>query len=341
MKSCFEGLVGLSQLECECFTVAAAQKESSLNLFVDDLEGIDLELIQNAIGCGDTLEQSFDKMYGSAVNFFESDLQVGISENFRQKNKAYIGKIGETKFSSPISTSTYVGMKLKTNHVDGASIVVNSINFYFNNTGEIILQVYKNDELLSTEYTIPIVAQSTNYPLPEPLILPIVENGIRNDYYFVYAVGTMQPMNNKTSCSCSGIEEVRSKFLTAQGVKGPTFEDLDIDSNYAYGMSLNVLISCSIDNLVCGFMDDDVFLRRTGMALWYKMGVLFIEKVFASRKINFDTFSDREYLYTRKKKFESNYSNLVMWLSENSRITESNCFICDTRKVMTMGKNLI
>lgn len=342
MKPCFNGLVGLSELECECFEIAdESLKSSKLNLFVDDLEGIDLQLIQNAVGCGEELGTSFERMYKSAVNFFESDLQVAIGENYKQKNKTYTGKIGETKYTGIVQTSIYAGLKLKTQHVEGAAIVISSIGLFFNNTGTIVIEVYKNDEKLSQDYTIEITQEKQNFNLPSPLILPIVENGIRNDYHFVYQVGAMQPMNNKSSCGCSGVETLRSKFLTAQGIKTNSLAEFTTDNSHAFGLSLNAVISCSIDNLICSFMDEDIYLRRSGMALWYKMGVLMIEKLFASREINFDTFSDREYLYGRKKKFQSNYNNLVMWLSENSRINESNCFICDSTKVMTMGKNLI
>lgn len=342
MKPCFEDLIGLSELDCECFEIAnEALKSSKLNLFVDDLEGIDLQLIQNAIGCGEELVDSFERIYKSSVNFFESDLQVAIGENYKQKNKTYTGKIGETKYTATIPTDNYAGLKLKTQHVEGAAIVVNSISLFFNNTGTIVIQVYKNDEKMDQEYTIEITQQKHNFNLPSPLILPIVENGIRNDYHFVYQVGDLQPMNNKSSCGCSGVETLRSKFLTAQGIKTNTLSDFTLDVAHAFGLSLNTVISCSVDNLICSFMTEDIYLRRSGMALWYKMGVLLIEKLFASREINFDTFSDREYLYTRKKKFQSNYNNLVMWLAENSKINESNCFICDSTKIMTMGKNLI
>lgn len=341
MKPCFENLVGLSRSECDCFDeIDESLKRSKLSLWLDEHEGVDLQLIQNAIQCGDDLENNFEKIYSNAVNFLESDLQVAISESFKQRNKAFIGMVGETKFDKPIATSPMVGMKLKTQNVDGASIVVNSVGLFFDNVGNINLQVYKNDQKLG-EFPIEITSKRQTFTFPTPLNLPIVEHGIRNEYYFVYEVGTMQPMNNKSSCGCQGVETVRSKFLVPQGVKGGSFATLGVDAAYSYGLSLNVIVSCSVDSLICGFMTDSTFERRAGMALWYKMGVLLIEKLFASRDINFDTFTDREYLYTRKKKFESLYTNLVLWLSENSKINESNCFICDTTKVMRMGKILI
>lgn len=341
MKPCFENLVGLSRSECECFDdIDPELSKSKLKLWLDELEGIDLELIQNAIQCGDDLEKNFEKIYSNGVNFLESDIQVAISESYKQRNKPFVGIIGELKFDRPIATENMVGLKLKTQHVDGASIVVKSINLFFQNTGNIILQVYKNDQKLG-EYPIEILNKRQLFEFPLPLNLPIVENGMRNEYYFVYEANTMQPMNNKTSCGCQGVEQIRSKFLVPSGVKGTAFINLINDPQWAYGLSLNAVISCSIDNLICEFMVDTTFERRAGMALWYKMGVLLIEKLFASRSINFDTFTDREYLYTRKKKFESLYTNLVMWLAENSRINESNCFVCDSTKVMKMGKILI
>lgn len=341
MKECFENLVGLSRSECDCFeTIDERHKESKMGLWLDEHEGVDLQLIQNALGCAEELNGKFERIYSNAVNFLESDLQVAISDNFRQKYKAYNGRVGEKKFDRPVNAAQMVGLKLKTEPVDGANIIVNSVDLFFDTVGEIEIHVFKNETFVES-HVIDITANRQTFEFPVPLSLPIMENGIRNEYYFVYEKNAMKPMNNKTSCGCQGTESVRSKFLTPQGVKGTSFGDLGLDQNHAFGLSLNVFISCSLDNLICGFMYDSVFERRTAMALWYKMGVLLIESLFASREINFDTFTDREYLYTRKKKFESLYANLVLWLSENSNINDSNCFICDTKKGVSMGKILL
>ncbi|WP_179022052.1 hypothetical protein [Winogradskyella forsetii] len=341
MKECFEGLIGLSQSDCECYEVDAALKESSLGLFVDDLEGIDMQLIKNALPCGDEFETNFNKLYNSAVNFYESDLQVAISENYRQRYSPYIGRIGEHKYDKPLNASTLMGLKLDTNNVDSASIVVSSASLFFDSPGTINLMVYKNETKLDTEYPIDVIEGTTSFSFPSPLNLPISENGLKNDYYFVFTSDGPRPMNNKNSCSCQGVESVRGKFLKPKGVSGTNYNTLSIDNNYANGISLNATMSCSIDSMLCDFMVDQLFHRRTGIALWYKMGVLMIEKLFASREINFDTMSDREYLYGRKNKFAKEYKNLILWLSENTMINNSNCFVCDSRKSMYMGKNLI
>lgn len=340
MKTCFEGLVGLSQSECDCYTVDAELKSSSLKLFVDELEGIDLELIKKAIKCGDTLSQNFVKLQNNAFNFFQSDLQVAIADSYKQNFKPFTGRLGEIKTSSSIPTGSFIGLKLDTKYVEGAAIILNSINLFFNAAGTVTLQVYKNDELLDNEYEIEVVEGTTKHTLTSPLILPIYENGIKNEYYVVYDGTGLQPMNNKVSCGCQGVEQVRGKFLNLRGVYGTSIDSYSL-KDYAYGLSLNVTISCSIDNMLCDFMLDDTFNRRAGMALWYKLGVLMIEKLFASREINFDTLSDREYLYGRKNKFEKNYKNIILWLSENTTIENSNCFVCDSTKTMTMGRNLI
>ena len=344
MKECLTGLVALSQSNCECYNLELTPelKTSSFGLYIDDLEGIDMELIKNAIGCGDTLLTNFNKIYASSVIHFESDLQVAISESFRQRFKPYNGRIGEKKYDRPLATQPLVGLKLDTENVDGASIVIKSLDLYFNAAGTINLQVYKNEEhLTNLDIAIDVVEGKTFFEFPNPIKLPIVESGVRNDYYFVYAPGALLPMNNKLSCGCAGIETIRNKFLKPYGVKGTSFETLTTDPNYAYGISLNALISCNVDNMLCDFTLEDMFHRRVAMAIWYKLGVLTIEKLFSSRDINFDTFSDREYLYTRKKKFESNYKNIILWLSENTNIQNSDCFICNSQNRMTMGKILI
>ena len=343
MKECLQGLVGLTQSDFDCYSSLIMNDHiSPFGLYVDDLEGIDSQTVANSLGCGTELQESYDRIYSSAINHFESDLQVAISETFRQRFKPYNGRIGEKKYDSPLNAPALAGIKLVTNTVDGASIVIKSLDLYFNAAGTINLQIYKNDTLLTeVPYVIAVLEGITIFEFPEPLRLPIVESGVKNDYYFVYAPGDLIPMNNKVSCGCAGIETIRSKFLKPYGVKGGSFDTLTTDSNYAYGLSLNAVISCSVDNMLCDFTLDDVFYRRLAMAVWYKLGVLTIEKLFSSRNINFDTFSDREYLYTRKKKFESNYKNIILWLSENTNIQNSNCFICNTQNRVSMGKILM
>lgn len=342
MKECLEGLVGLSRTDCECFSsLPEAVKESSLNLFVDELEGIDLQVIENALNCGDDLGDDFETMYENAVNLFEVDLQVAISETYKQKFKPYIGKAGELKYSKVVSTSALGGIKLDTNYVDGASIVVKAINLLFNASGTVTLKVYKNDEELEDlEQEIVVASGKTTHTLPTPFNLPIVENGIQNDYFFVYETAGLQPYDNKTSCGCSGVEQLRGKFLTVRGVTGSDIDNLATNS-YAYGISLDLVVSCSIDNLLCEFMVENTFMRMAGQALWYKLGVLTIESLFASRQINFDTFSDREYLYGRKSKFDKNYKNIIAWLADNTTINSSNCFVCNPINKSIVGKILL
>lgn len=342
MKECLTGLIGLSELDCECFTIEdAALKQSSMGLFVDDLEGIDLQLIQNALGCGETLETNFNRMYKSATTFFESDLQVAISESFRQHYKPYQGRVGEKKYDQPRPSMPIMGLKLDTMHVDGAAIVIKSVDLYFASAGTITLKVYKNEEHLADyDEEITLSQGKTHHDYPTPINLPLVEDGIKNEYLIVYESNGLQPMNNKASCGCASVESIRKHFLKPVGVKGTDIYNLQTDNTYAFGLSLNIIASCSIDNMICDWTLDDTFYRRAAMALWYKMGVLTIESLFGSREINFDTFSDREYLYTRKKKFESNYKNIITWLSENTTINQSACFVCNTDKKATMGRIL-
>ena len=341
MKPCFENLVALSRTDCECYDLEEIVQKTNFGLFLDEHEGIDLQLIQNALKCGEDLQKNYNRIYENALNFLESDLQVEISNQYKQRYSTYVGRIGERKYSRTVPASTLAGIKLDTTNAEGASIVLKAIHFYFANTGELTLSVYKNGEKLEDDYTVTIDTSAVLFELPSPLILPITENGIRNEYHLFYETNGLQPMDNKTTCNCSGIENARKKYLTPKGVSGETFETLKDNSTYAYGMSLEVTISCSIDNLVCGFMLDSTFERRFAIAQWYKMAVLTIEALFASREINFDTFSDRDYLYGRNNKFAKEYSGIVTWLSENTNIHESNCFICNSNKVMSMGKNLI
>lgn len=343
MKQCLDKLVGLSRTECECIKIDSELRESKYNLFVDELEGIDLELINNSLGCGEELEDNFEKMYETATSFFETDLQVELGLHYKQRHSPYTGRIGEQKYSGALNvTESLLGLKLSTKKITGATAVINQILLYFNNTGQINLKVYQGKDVLLKEYTgINVVNGTTTFNLPEPLVLPLTTYGHSEEYYFVYELPPgLKPMNNETKCGCHGIESVRGVFLSPSGVKGTTMYDLKTSSQ-AMGLSLNATIGCSIENNLCELISPELIKRKVAIALWYKMGVLTLEKLFGSREINYDTISNGEYLYTRKKKFESLYKSIVEWLGENVELTDSDCFICNTNKQMSIGKILI
>lgn len=340
---CLEKLVGLSQSECECFDIDPELKESKSGLYLDEQEGIDLELITNSLGCGEELEKAFEKIYKNAVNFFQTDLQVELGNHYKQNHSPYIGRIGEQKYSGPLTkvTETFLGLKINTKKIEGASAVINKILLYFNATGTINLKVYQGKDTLLKEYSINVVNGSTSFTPPEPLVLPLTNYGYSEDYYFVYDLPDgMKPMNNDVKCGCHGIESIRGVFLTPSGIKGTSLLNYNADS-HAMGISLDASIGCSIENIICDLIVPDTIKRKVAIALWYKMSVLTLDAVFGSREINFDTLSNGEYLYTRKKKFESLYKAVIEWLGENIDMQTSDCFICNSSKQMVVGKILI
>lgn len=343
MKQCLDKLVGLSRTECECIEVGSELRESKYNLFVDELEGIDLELISNSLGCGEELEDNFEKMYEAAASFFETDLQVELGIHYKQKHQPYHGRIGEQKYSGALNVSEQLlGLRLNTKKITGATAVIKEILLYFNATGQINLKVYQGKDTLLKEYTgINVVNGTTTFTPPEPLVLPMTSYGRSEEYYLVYELPSgLKPMNNSVKCGCHGIEDLRGVFLTPSGIKGTDLYDFKTDI-HAMGISLNASIGCSIENNLCEIIEPELILRKTAIALWYKMGVLTLEKLFGSREINYDTLSNGQYLYTRKKKFESLYKSIIQWLGENAEMKDSDCFMCNTKKQMSIGKILI
>ncbi len=342
IKECFKNLIGLSRIDCDCFDgIKPELKKSELALYLDEHLGVDLKLIENTLGCGEDMQTDFLKIYATAVNFFEGDLQVAISENHQQRFKPYYGTIGRNNYSSPIAKNKPVqGVKITAKPLEGASMVIDSINLFFSSAGIVRLKLYKNTAELAS-FEIEVQLGVTTFSFPEPLNLALYENANPVEYLFVYDTTDLKPLENTIFCgSCGNTDTTRKNFIEVAGVAGTDIHNLN-STNAAYGLSINTTISCSIQNMICPAMKDELFKRRAGMAVWYKMGQLFLGKVLRTRNINFDTLTNREQIIKDEAILKNNYKSLVTWLAENSEIKQSECFVCHPEQHISVGKILL
>ncbi|MDM1396067.1 hypothetical protein HX049_02585 [Myroides odoratimimus] len=343
IKECFRELVGVTRTECDCIEVDSLVKKSKLSLYIDEHKSLSLKLIQDVLGCGEEIESEFKKTYSNAVNFFESDFQVAISENHKQKYKPYRGSIGKLNYSTPSNNkSAFKGISIKGKPLEGASIVIDSITLFFNKEATIELKVYKNNIEIES-YPITVRLGATVYQLDKPLNLPLFDSEMQNTYVIGYSHlhEDLKPLENLVTCgTCGNIDHVRKNFVDVSGVYGNDVYSTS-NSTDAFGISINTVISCSILDMICPAMQDELFQRRAGMALWYKIGEMMLGKALASSNINFNIMSNREQMAKDEAILKNSYKSLVSWLAENSDIKNSECFICDPEKTMTVGKILI
>jgi hypothetical protein len=339
--NCLETSIGLSRSECDCYSdIPETLKKSDFNLFLDELEGIDISLINQTLGCGETLENEFSKIKQQAITFLDADFTTSLNENYTSKKEKYVGLIGEKTYLQPLNTvAEKKGIVIKPLIVGSSVLLINKVELYVSSftSGVKNLKIIKNtngieDILKSIDFN-PVVGH--NLVLNE--VVKINFENSQSKYYIIFD-GSIVTYDNKISCGC-GSENVKNKMLDIKAVSINAGSEV-YNGNFSNGLSLAVSIGCDGSETLCyAFNSDNGFATKLSIALWYKMGEILLSKFFASRNINFESLANGEYLFTRKKKYQSVYKQTIDYLAANISMKDNGCFDCGDR--MNYGKILM
>lgn len=340
---CFKNIIGISRTECECLASAIPpeDQESKSGIYLDEVEGgLKISAIAK-IDCRDFLEKAKDARKRAIDLFIEQIIGVYSSAPYRRRYRQFKSRIGKVNSLRPLNTKTYAGLRLRSNLIRGAELTVTKIGLILMSEQDVTVQVYKSyrDDSsfmeLVTEYSdIPTIANVTStYILPEPLVLPLYDDNLREiDYYFVYDTSEYgQPRDNQSSCSCGGMESILKTYLKSQGVTSDTVEGLVMASasNYAYGLFLEAEIDCGVKEMLCSLLTYDES-NTIAHAIAYKAQELLIEDVLGSANINRFTMLSNERLWGKRNHFRKEFDDRVIWLSQVLPVEQiSDCLHCN------------
>lgn len=351
---CLNNIIKLSRTECPCFDSDKPETagDGKSPVYLDEIEGLNLSIIESASDCEQgSLWNLMDRARENAITSFKADLLSCIEGDYIPKRPNYKGIIGQTTFNSSLNiTQTMAGVSVVFPKITGGKMIINRIAVMINNTQNLTVRVYNNDENKTTpiaEYIIPATADTTSYGvLTTPLELPMWSNNVHNlEYYFVYERSGFLPKNNKSQCiPCSGGAKVVTwaNWLSLRGIKGndTSFSSFN-KQDELMGIALDVELKCEGARVICS--DDYPIDFETGYGLQmayavrFKAAALLIDSILSSPQINRYTMMDREALYGKRASYRSTYDEWIVYLCKNTPIINNDCWVCKPNRLMQRG----
>lgn len=366
---CFDDVFGLSRTECDCFDVPT--NISKTGLFLAEIEGLNLQIIDGASDCEDgDLWDLMKRAREQAIIAFKTDYSAQISTQWKQKLIPFKGEIGRREFNSDYPIKAFAGQSYVFAPIKNGVFVIKRIGVAFNTTGTVDINIYRNvdNDVYQTIAGIPTLANTLSwYTLPQPLELPIYDEGTEFlQYIFAYANTGARPKDNHLKC-CStvlnyslynpilqlSISDQRYAFARWCNVTGLTYDSIaefkrypSGFANHAMGLIMDSEIRCDYRGIACN--DDDFkhsdIMTVMAYATYYRAGAYLVDAILSSTNINRYTMLDRERLYGKKSSYLKEYRDRLQWLvnpdveSVKNFLLQTGCVECLTR--MSMGSTL-
>ncbi len=364
---CLDNVIGLSETQCACFTTGAPYdvNESKSGLFLDQLEGITLDIAGSIEDCGQgSLWDIMAKSRSNAIKSFKSDVLTGLLSKYKQKRQPFSGVIGSAKYKNNLTLpNTYAGVRIYSANIIGGIMSVKRIGLLFDNNYTFDVSIYNDlsDSPIAT-YTVTTNANAlTWFNISSALNLDM--NEISNDnpnYYLIYTASGKKPKDITAGCGCStsvyhyywnlnkpqfkSYEKDRwSEYIMLTGINGDDISDRENwgTTSYLNGILLDVDFKCKVNDLIC---TDDMDFTSNGVALAmafairYKAGFFLIDSILASGQINRYTMMDRERLMQKKNTYNTEYQSRIDWITDEINWKANDCLECkDFDDIMKVG----
>ena len=360
---CFTNIIGLSEIDCDCFDSNLNWDESYSGLFLDKAEGISLRMVDAVKDCEneDNIWLIMNTARDNAIRQFVSDTNLRLLQKYQLARSNFYGMIGRQDFKRErVINHTYAGVRFATANVVGGWMKVKNITTIFSGIGTRQLFIYNNlNELL---YTIDIDTINGKKTNTVDITLPLWNIRTHTlEYYFVYAVdATNQCKNNDLNCSsCSGIVYAFdmdhpyyhsrsnklagwSKWSMVGEWSGDTLDFSDVCTfadNNMNGLSIEVDFYCDLSKQYCfdtPDINDPIFIS-VAFAIWHLSAHNTILRIIGSPNVNRYTMLGTEALQNYMNKHLTDYNNLIEWLIKNADTSNTDCIACRDHIKMGMG----
>lgn len=358
---CIETIIGLSQTICNCFEDTPTDYNvSDSGYYLDELEGISLNLAQSASDCEQgSVWDILQKARTNAIIDFKSDLIVQVGSLYKKTIENNTYQIGSVKYITTYTPNTvYAGVRLVPKQIDNGKITINTVKYIHSTSGVVVnFSIFNN--LSSTAlhtFTITTVANQAASSATLGYELPMYVSGEQVEYYIVYEVpATGSPLQNKIVCSscakwdlrccdepCFGNrikkDEMWNNSLMIGGIKGDDWDALDNasgTSNQNNGIILNVSLNCDYTDMICGNTDysNGGIPMAMAKAVQLRAGALVCDYILSSGNINRYVMLDRERILAKKNEYITEYNTRVLWMAQNIDVSSYGCYECEPRSI--------
>lgn len=337
MTDCLQGLVGVSDADCEdCHPRPEGWEASSSGLYLGGL--LPLNMMEASKKCG---EDDLWEAGAKALEEAATGLQVNLQQCWQKNNIAvprFADRLAQHSGSSQITPGTsFAGIVITPNHKRRKGrLVIEKIHALFEGTGSFTLLVYDQMELLSSVSVSTTAGALTTTTISGGITVPLSRTGVDGQrIYLIYAVnGSNLPYNNllRNQCGCGGNFKERLKpWAWVDGTKGDTLADRckwSVAKN-CYGLIPEVRFECDLDQVICeGGMTPGVDPNAGIVAeyLYYMGAAKLAERILRSDKINVWTMIDGEQLANSREVFVAEAMARINELCGSDLPCKSGCF---------------
>ncbi len=345
--NCFEDIIGFTRGECDCIADYEAEYSESLSgLFVDEMQGMSLRILDSLGGCED-LWAKMTRARENAINTFKIDLQQEI-EKYKEKVRSYFsGDIGYKTFTTTVPKKTYHGLRLYSD-VKGGKFVFRGITLILDTTEAVTLEIYDEYDLLYS-YAVTSVAGRPTRTNVTPIELTLN----RNYYFLVSTAGAAY--NNKLTCGCGNYKwcfctetpcyrysrNRWTEWCMVAGVSGDVLadrEDWSCQQN-ANGMIIHGSFDCSLLDSIC--TDESDFVNNgidhsMAWAILYKTGEFLTNYILSSGEVSRYTLIGIENLNENRVYYNRRYAVMIDYIARSLEDERTDCYRC--RPPLGMGK---
>lgn len=342
MAECLETLVGLTDIDCECFSDLQPKgwdtSDSGRYLTDPEVGFPTLEAVFQSVDCGKEFWQMMTKARTDAIRDFRHELGVNMRKYNTPRLPVFRGTLGETRFRFRIQKSdTYVGMLIRCKNWRDAQLKINRIGLNISTVSTVTIHIVSNDpDFEPLEIEVTTEANKTTFVEIEdaPLVLNFSSENTNEMYYAIYYTipDGATANENKVTCGCGGNDPVRKGVLLAGSFSSNDLEDLEdvVPGSHAYGLSLDCFLDCDYTGFLCNLSEFSAqdLLDDVAAAIQARGAAKLISSVIETGKINRYTLKPLEELYGRRNRLQKNFAEYVDAIAKNYRQDLSGCWTC-------------
>lgn len=357
LRQCLTPVVGLSATDYPCADSAPPEGATdSLSGFylTDNQDGIPVQFIGgvadcNAGGIWDVLSKARE----DGVKNFVADLLAEFGTKYRPRWQDFSGYIGKQDVSTAInSAKRYAAFEIKGRQIQ-SSLRIKGFKMYSGLSGDVDVSLYSEDDLDTPLETVTVETVARKWVSASffaPHIFDLWDENTEDPkrYFLVWEIPTGDyPRNNSTTC-CSRNEGYRN-FLEVRGVSVDNIEDLTATNSalkshgdVGMGISVDVSVSCTVGNYLCGCLNFGAETFSTTGIQWIiaktlqHAGVMCGTDTFLkSQNLNTYTILAREEVYGMRSKAQKNYLQGIRYIAENLPQGALQCFDCREHRMQT------
>ena len=346
IPSCYNGIIGFTRKNDSCAVTGyqASYSDSDSGLYVDELQGMSLRILNSTGGNFDLWEKMTNAMQ-NAISAFKIDVMKEILNTKEPARERFIGDIGSKAFSSKISDDTYQGLRMYSD-VLGGSFTLRGITLLLDVTEAVTLEIYSGENDEDGGAPLHTIALTSLANRPHYNAITPIELTLGGDYYFLYTT-TGLPYNNKLTCNCGGTKwcfnierpcykvsrDKWTQWAMVGGVHGSNLAIRDdwSTSREARGLILHGDFGCDTLGILCSDHSDwsgnqiDLAIAH---AINFKAGSFLSGYIMDSEEVNRYTLLGVDGLVANMQYYEERYKVMVEFIGSNIEMDRNECLKC-------------